>query len=171
MPSEIGHMKQLVHLSLANNTLSTLPESIGLLTQLTTLKLNNNYLNKLPGSIGLLTKLQLLNVGSNVLKEIPVEIGQGCKALMVVDFGQNTGLRCLPAEMVGLKLLKRIGIEGCGLMTNFEDCVKEERVVRLVEVCARVIVRERVPVLYITSDRIKAYIQSYKLCAYCKGKT
>ena len=69
IPSEIGELTQLAHLSLTSDALTgTIPSEIGLLTQLTWLDFSDNSLTgTLPNEIGLLTQLMWLTVDSNNL--------------------------------------------------------------------------------------------------------
>ena len=71
LPSEIGQLKKLTHLSIFSNNLQTIPNTIGDLVHLQHLDLHSNNIQSLPLEIWSLTSLTMLNVSSNNLTAIP----------------------------------------------------------------------------------------------------
>lgn len=74
LPSQIGKLTALKHLSLNNGKLKFLPPEIGNLTNLEYLDLSDNQLEELPNEIGRLTKLKHLDVRNNNLHNLPDSI-------------------------------------------------------------------------------------------------
>ncbi|MFA6429230.1 MAG: leucine-rich repeat domain-containing protein [Patescibacteria group bacterium] len=68
-PSQIGQLRQLVHLDLSNNRLTGLPAELGQLKKLETLNVANNRLTGLPLELGNLTQLRVLDVSGNPYAE------------------------------------------------------------------------------------------------------
>ncbi|KAJ1821286.1 cysteinyl-tRNA synthetase, partial [Coemansia sp. RSA 2598] len=71
IPSSVGYLSNLVHLSCANNILSLIPIELTRLEKLTTLDLHNNNLKMLPPEIWLMPRLNSLNLSSNLLEQFP----------------------------------------------------------------------------------------------------
>ena len=87
IPSEIGDLINLNHLSLYGNQLTgSIPSEIGYLTNLTILKLGRNQLTgSIPSEIGNLTNLESMYLSNNQLTgEIPIEICNLNVELMVL---------------------------------------------------------------------------------------
>lgn len=106
LPAEIGRLKNLESLRLANNQLSHLPESIGELTRLRTLHLASNGLLTLPDSIGQLTNLEQLDLRDNKLSALPDGICTLSK-LRALQINVNR-LRRLPSEFGQLSNLHEL---------------------------------------------------------------
>ncbi|KAI9810355.1 MAG: cysteinyl-tRNA synthetase [Pycnora praestabilis] len=68
---QIGKLRKLEHLSIAQNQLSSLPPDIGFLHELRYLDVRENNLKKLPSEIWSCLRLDTLNVSSNVLESFP----------------------------------------------------------------------------------------------------
>ncbi len=88
LPSELCAIKTLEELLLDGNRLRILPPNLGVLTRLRTLSATRNNLLELPSSLGDLRKLRLLNVESNKLQKLPVELSR-CEMLEVLDCRKN----------------------------------------------------------------------------------
>ncbi|KAI9022543.1 hypothetical protein DFJ74DRAFT_96804 [Hyaloraphidium curvatum] len=166
IPSEIGHLQNLQILSVARNRLTELPDTIGYLAKLVELRAADNCLRSLPPSIGMLKKLTTLSAENNELASLPMEIG-GVTALVNLDLSGNP-IRTLPAEIGRLKFLRKLRLEECPLLTEFEypptnPCPS------LKELSARVIVRNQLPILQDTQEELKAYLASAQSCSFCGG--
>ena len=76
LTDELGQYKNLVILSLRNNSISgPIPLSIGNLSFLRSLNLQSNQINStLPQSFGLHSKLESLNIGLNKLEGVVLEV-------------------------------------------------------------------------------------------------
>lgn len=74
LPSKIGSLKHLRHLSIVANQLDAVPSEIGLLTSLQRLDLHDNNIMQLPEQIWTLSSLEYLNVASNLLEFFPKNI-------------------------------------------------------------------------------------------------
>ena len=107
-PKEIGELKNLQWLSLGNNQLSGLLKEIGELKNLEGLSLANNQLSEYPKEIGELKNLQWLYLDNNQLSEYPKEIGE-LKNLQELYLGNNQ-LSELPKEIGELKNLQRLSL-------------------------------------------------------------
>jgi hypothetical protein len=97
LPSEIGQLISLEELSLNHCGLESVPTEIGQLTSLTKLNLPDNNLSSLPVEIWQLSSLEYLNLGANNLSSLPIEIGQ-LGSLEHLSLNQNN-LSSLPAEI------------------------------------------------------------------------
>ena len=109
LPKEIGELKNLLALYLANNQLSKLPKEIGELKNLLELYLPNNQLSEYPKEIGELKNLQLLSLDNNQLSKLPKEIGEleNLKWLYLA----NNQLSELPKEIGELKNLQVLSLD------------------------------------------------------------
>nr|XP_023889548.1 receptor-like protein EIX2 [Quercus suber]POE64646.1 lrr receptor-like serine/threonine-protein kinase gso2 [Quercus suber] len=76
LTDELGVFKNLVHLSLWNNSISgPIPVSLGILSSLTFLDLSYNQFNEtLPQNFGQLSKLETLYIDSNMLEGVVSEV-------------------------------------------------------------------------------------------------
>lgn len=106
VPVEVGKLRSLQTLSLANNLLTQLPPEIGDLESLQFLYLHNNNLTKLPPAIGRLTSLRQLTVSTNNLTVLPPEIGN-LNALTALHLRSNN-LNSLPIEISRLGRLREL---------------------------------------------------------------
>lgn len=68
---EIGDLKNLTHLSLDNNSLTSLPSEIGRLKNISWIYLANNYLASLPPEIEALDKVIILDLRNNPIQFLP----------------------------------------------------------------------------------------------------
>lgn len=116
----LSSLRQLIKLSLSDNTLIRLPDDVYALTKLQTLMceycslvdlsprigalgclvelwLSQNSMTALPREIGLLARLRLLTLHSNKLATLPAEIG-ALTALVTLDLCHNA-LGWLPVSM------------------------------------------------------------------------
>jgi hypothetical protein len=93
LPTEIGSLISLTHLSLSNNQLETLPTEIGTLRGLIHLDLSNNQLTTLPGEEGRLINLQVLDLRNNSSLEKPDNIGR-----LRIDRVRRSGLYTIPVD-------------------------------------------------------------------------
>ncbi|KAJ3092752.1 Leucine-rich repeat-containing protein 63 [Quaeritorhiza haematococci] len=166
IPPEIGHMKNLTTLSVAKNRLTSLPDTIGYLTKLVELKASENQLKTIPATIGTLKKLTTLSLEHNQITELPQEIGS-LKTLISLDLSHNP-ITVLPAELGRLKFLRKLRLEECSLISEFE-VETTYTPPSLKELAARVIVRQQLPILKDTQDDLKAYLASAHACSFCGG--
>lgn len=109
VPSEIGKLKNLVHLSLYNNKIRSLPPEIGNLEQLETLNLRGNQLNSLPAEVSDLGNLRSLDISGNDLKSLPKELTKMTN-LEEIQAKEND-LETLPEKIGDLRSLRIFGLE------------------------------------------------------------
>ncbi|KAJ3695591.1 hypothetical protein LUZ60_000968 [Juncus effusus] len=92
LASQIGQLKNLVHLELYGNNISgEIPKEIGNLTKLLSLDLHsNNFECQIPSTLGNLSSLQFLRLDNNKLSgPIPLSL-TNLTALHVLDLSNNT---------------------------------------------------------------------------------
>ncbi|KAG9295588.1 hypothetical protein G9A89_000953 [Geosiphon pyriformis] len=166
IPPEIGHMKNLTALDVSENRLQTIPDTIGFLHKLVELKLSKNQLISIPSSIGSMKKLGTLYLDHNRITELPSEIGQ-IKDLVNLDVSHNP-LTVLPAEIGRLQYLRKLRIDDCPLQPGFVHELAHSPP-SLMELAARTIVRQQIPILQDTTQDIKNYLASAKKCSFCAG--
>ncbi len=109
-PPELGNLRTLKRLNAAGNNFRFLPAEIGNLSALEIVSFANNDLEQLPGKIGKLTRLSKLNLAGNQLTSLPVEIGN-LLSLVELDL-QNNLLVSLPFEMSKLPALLILFLHG-----------------------------------------------------------
>ncbi|MGB7784680.1 MAG: hypothetical protein WBL27_01135 [Salinimicrobium sp.] len=109
LPSEIGKLKNLVHLSLYSNNIESLPSEIGRLEQLETLNLRGNQLNSLPDEVEYLRNLKSLDISGNDLRTLPDEM---TKMTNLEEFqAKENDLETLPDRIGDLRRLRILGLE------------------------------------------------------------
>ncbi|KAF9433374.1 hypothetical protein BGZ76_009541 [Entomortierella beljakovae] len=143
-----------------------LPETINQLSKLVDLKLSFNQLECLPAGIGGLTKLGALYLDNNKLESIPSQIGQ-IKGLVNLDLSDNP-ITVLPAEVGKLQFLRRLKLDRCPLVEEFSHSPLQSPP-SLLELAARVIVRQNLAIPSKIVPHLKEYIQSAESCSFCEG--
>lgn len=114
LPSQMGALVSLTHLSLFKNQLTgSLPSQLGLLTGLQTLVVSGTTIGStLPRQLGALTKLQQLHLSSNkFIGSLPPWISQ-LEELTVLKLGQNILSGSLPTQLGQLSKLTDLSLEG-----------------------------------------------------------
>ena len=158
-------MKNLVHLSVENNNLKTLPDTIGYLTKLVEFRASKNKLSYIPTSFGCLKQLNLLDISDNCLEKIPTELGL-LKKLQVLELSRNQ-FKVIPEEIIRLVALKSLGVTDCPLFTY--PYPEIDRVLfSLKELSARVVVRHQIP-LPQSLNYLRNFIHSSNVCTFCGG--
>lgn len=103
----VGRLNALAKLHLQRNMLTTLPPEIGQLASLTRLDVANNCISLIPKEIKGLLQLRHLNLECNELHELPVEF----KFLAIEELVLNCNqFRLFPEPVLDLKRLKRLSI-------------------------------------------------------------
>ena len=123
LPSAMGDLTSLKHLSLWDNSLSgAIPAEIGKLTRLEGLLLRSNRLSgAIPSEIGNLTSLEVLWLANNSLSgAIPAEIGKLTRLEWLTLFN-NSLSGAIPAEIGKLTNLRRLLLGG-----NFTGAIPTE---------------------------------------------
>ena len=123
LPSAMGDLTSLKHLSLWDNSLSgAIPAEIGKLTRLEGLLLRSNRLSgAIPSEIGNLTSLEVLWLANNSLSgAIPAEIGKLTRLEWLTLFN-NSLSGAIPAEIGKLTNLRRLLLGG-----NFTGAIPAE---------------------------------------------
>ncbi|KAG0286874.1 hypothetical protein BGZ96_009099 [Linnemannia gamsii] len=166
IPPEIGFLRNLTLLDLSKNSLMTIPDSIRFLTKLIDLRLSGNFIDTLPPSIGELTKLTHLSLENNQLKRVPRQLGQ-LKALTHLVLDDNP-ITVLPAEVGQLQYLRRLKLERCPLVREFVHSPVHSPPT-LMELAARVILRQGMMVPPLMPSHLKAYLRSSQRCSFCDG--
>ncbi|KAG0378146.1 hypothetical protein BGX24_004611 [Mortierella sp. AD032] len=166
IPPEIGFLRNLTLLDLSKNSLMNIPDSIRFLTKLVDLRLSGNFIDSLPPSIGELTKLTHLSIENNQLKRIPRQLGQ-LKALTHLVLDDNP-ITVLPAEVGQLQYLRRLKLERCPLVREFVHSPVHSPPT-LMELAARVILRQRMVVPSLLPSHLKAYLRTSQRCSFCDG--
>ena len=103
--SPIISAKNICHLALSFNNITTLPNNIDNLQYLFYLNLNNNSISKIPEEICNLSNLRTLLLNSNNITELP-ECFYSMKNLVTVDLRNN------PLNAKTVESLKKMNIEG-----------------------------------------------------------
>ncbi len=114
IPTELGSLADLRHLSLRDNQLSgTIPTELGNLAKLQFLSLGNNELTgEIPAELGSLAKLQALGLWSNQLSgEIPAELGNLAK-LQSLRLSHNQLTSEIPTRLGDLIHLEDLNLSG-----------------------------------------------------------
>ncbi|KAI8080281.1 uncharacterized protein B0P05DRAFT_438202, partial [Gilbertella persicaria] len=185
LSSSIGHLNNLTKLDLSKNQLIYLPETLGQLVNLRVLNASKNQLEYLPDSITILPKLKALNVSHNKLSTLPQGIGSlpslivlilnhnqfthlpreiaKLKGMITLNVSHNP-LCSIPAEIATLKSLRKLTVEGCSFKTEFMH-TRAHDPPRLVEICARQIVKYQIPYPSHLSD----YFSRQQTCSFCSG--
>lgn len=109
LPSAIGLLTALTHLSLFNNSLSgALPSELGgQLTGLRSLTLRQNQFDSIPTQIGLLKNLTGLDLFNNSAKALPTELGL-LTDLKRLDISHNALTGWLPSEVFRMMNLTQL---------------------------------------------------------------
>ncbi|KAG0214870.1 hypothetical protein BGX33_001712 [Mortierella sp. NVP41] len=166
IPPEIGFLRNLTLLDLSNNSLMAIPDSIRFLTKLIDLKLSSNFIDTLPPSIGELSKLTHLSMENNQLKRVPRQLGQ-LKALTHLILDDNP-ITVLPGEIGQLQYLRRLSLERCPLVQEFVHSPVHSPPT-LMELAARVILRQGMVVPPLLPSHLKAYLRTSQKCSFCDG--
>ncbi|KAF9909201.1 hypothetical protein EC991_008962 [Linnemannia zychae] len=166
IPPEIGYLRNLTLLDLSKNSLMNIPDSIRFLTKLVDLRLSGNFIDSLPPCIGELTKLTHLSVENNQLKRLPRQLGQ-LKALTHLVLDDNP-ITVLPAEVGQLQYLRRLKLDRCPLVREFVHSPVHSPPT-LMELAARVILRQGMVVPPLLPSHLKAYLRTSQRCSFCDG--
>ena len=110
VPTSIGKLTNLERLTIAANSLKTLPEEVGHLKKLTLLNLGNNLIEEFPSVIFKLINLEELILTINNLVNVPKDI-VSLKTLKILQLNNNE-LTTFPIEILGLFNLKMLGLMG-----------------------------------------------------------
>ncbi|KAF9966781.1 hypothetical protein BGZ70_001283 [Mortierella alpina] len=166
VPTEIGFLRNLTLLDLSKNSLTSLPDSIRHLTKLVDLRLSHNFLEVVPPAIGEFSKLTSLQLDNNRLERIPAQIGK-IKGLAHLNL-ENNPLTILPAEIGHLQYLRRLRIDNCPLLQRLVHSSVHSPPT-LLELAARVVVRQRVVVPNLLPEHLRAYLKTSQRCSFCEG--
>ncbi|KAL0096975.1 hypothetical protein J3Q64DRAFT_1710419 [Phycomyces blakesleeanus] len=166
LPLEIGYLKNLRVLNAAHNQLQALPDTIAYLSRLKAINVGYNELALIPSFIGRLSKIVAIIVNNNLLTEIPKELGN-LNDLISLNVSHNP-LKSIPAEIAALKSLRKLHAEGCSFVTEFVHNLASNPP-SLLETCARIAVRNGLPVPVSLPQHLKEYIGKSKECSYCHG--
>lgn len=109
IPTEIGELKSLETFLIQSNYISEIPTELGLLNNLNILDMSNNNIYYLPDQLSLLNSLTMLNMAFNKLVDIPSSIGK-MENLTYLDVSYNF-LEEIPSEMGKLKKLEILNLE------------------------------------------------------------
>jgi len=104
IPSEMGNLPEVKHLSVGSNNISgEVPSELSVMQELISLHIGGNVLTKtIPTELGLLTSLSHLNLGHNEFTgPIPSELGH-LKNLVSLDYGANALTGTIPTELSSL---------------------------------------------------------------------
>lgn len=111
LPESLRQLKQLQHLVLSDNKLTTfLPEWLGQLTQLQSLYLSYSKLTTLPKWLGQLTQLQVLDISFTRLMVVPDWLGKLTQLKMLRLRGNR--LATLPESLGEFTQLKSLDLTG-----------------------------------------------------------
>ncbi|KAL7548424.1 hypothetical protein ACHAWF_011714 [Thalassiosira exigua] len=117
LPPELNDFSAtLLHLSMSNNQLSSIPEAIGNLILLQSLDVSLNRIEHIDGAIGKCIRLRRLNASKNRLEALPPDIGR-CILLEEVDASDNL-LKFLPEEMLSLIVVTKIDVRNNDRLTS-----------------------------------------------------
>merc|ERR1740136_601137 len=93
LPSEIGLLKELLHINLQENAIQTLPVEMGALTKVLTIDLSHNSLRSLPHEFCLMKSLSWLDISnlgeleaaSNEISRFHRDLCHGLSSLVRLD--------------------------------------------------------------------------------------
>ena len=88
LPSFVGHLKDLLTLTVSHCGLCLLPDEMGQLTELKYLDLSFNALESLPESLGQCVHMQTINLSHNKLRALPL-FEKGLETLRRLDISHN----------------------------------------------------------------------------------
>ena len=120
IPPEIGNLKDLMILDLAENFLSgSIPSELMKLDKLGRLELSNNLLSgSIPPELGLTSRIWSLSLNNNQLTgQIPAEIGQA-RSLWILSLSGNQLSGPIPGELGSLYQLTRLSLSSNPLSGN-----------------------------------------------------
>ncbi|KAF9985597.1 hypothetical protein BGZ75_002744 [Mortierella antarctica] len=166
VPTEIGFLRNLTLLDLSKNSLTSLPDSIRYLTKLVDLRLSHNFLEVVPSAIGEFSKLTSLQLDNNRLERIPAQIGR-IKSLAHLNL-ENNPITILPAEIGHLQYLRRLRLDNCPLLQRLVHSSLHSPPT-LLELAARVVVRQRVSVPNLLPEHLRTYLKTSQPCSFCEG--
>ncbi|KAF9292048.1 hypothetical protein BGZ68_000616 [Mortierella alpina] len=166
VPTEIGFLRNLTLLDLSKNSLTSLPDSIRYLTKLVDLRLSHNFIEVVPPAIGEFSKLTSLQLDNNRLERIPAQIGK-IKGLAQLNL-ENNPITILPAEIGHLQYLRRLRIDNCPLLQRLVHSSVHSPPT-LLELAARVVVRQRVVVPNLLPEHLRTYLKTSQQCSFCEG--
>ncbi|KAI8335494.1 hypothetical protein BC941DRAFT_472151 [Chlamydoabsidia padenii] len=118
LPDSIGQLQQLEILLISRNQLRRLPNTIQYLTRLIELDLSYNQLQSIT-CLGNLSSLCTLQLAHNRLSSLPSDMA-GMKRLVTMDLTRNP-LPILPAEITQLSSLRRLKLDYCHNLLNYEE--------------------------------------------------
>lgn len=123
LPPSLSRANKLTYLDVSNNRLEQLEHAdLGGLKHLLKLNLANNRLNHLPGYFGAYTALRTLNISSNFLEQFPTFL---CKLESLVDLDLSFNLiSTLPDDIGKLRNLEKFLITNNRLSGTFPDSFK-----------------------------------------------
>ncbi|KAL2629507.1 hypothetical protein R1flu_014193 [Riccia fluitans] len=132
LPDTLGNLPNLQRLSLEYTNVKELPSSIGELQCLEHLTVSNLQLQELPASLGRLEKLQVLKVSFSDLKELPASIGdlESLERLTVCSMR----LQGLPSRLGGMAALQMLEVSLCRELTSFPDSLGELKALRELQI-------------------------------------
>ncbi|KAI9023105.1 hypothetical protein CLU79DRAFT_858373 [Phycomyces nitens] len=166
LPLEIGYLKNLRVLNAAHNQLQALPDTIAYLSNLRAINVGHNQLTLIPPFIGHLSKMVAIIVNNNLLTKIPTELGN-LNRLISLNVSHNP-LKSIPAEIASLKSLRKLHAEDCSFVTEFVHSPLSNPL-SLLETCARITVRNMLPIPVNLPQHLKEYIGQSKECSFCHG--
>jgi hypothetical protein len=166
LPPEIGQLKRLVVLDLAQNSLESLPTTVGRLGHLQELNLSQNKLDHVPSCVSTLTKLQILLLDYNRVRELPGELSRLTQLVQLSISGNP--IKILPVEISRLEDLQKLQLDGCPIARNIKS-TSLQQAMSLQEICARTIVRRNVCIDADTPPHLITYISLFQTCSFCHG--
>lgn len=87
LPACLGHLTELIELSLAGNNLAQLSDNVGLIPNLEIINLSNNHFEELPPAVLQLKNLRTLDLRHNDLRDLPEGIEQLRRLQTVYIYG------------------------------------------------------------------------------------
>lgn len=164
LPEEIGHLRHLESLQLSNNQLTSLPDSLCHLSKLRELKVANNHIKHLTPFISHLRRLHILDLENNRLKEFTLNLNQ-LTNLNMLDLSHNP-ISILPVEVVRLKSLRRLRLEGCAFTDSPQHSLVHDPP-SLRELCARLMIKNEMTTC--TNTALQHYMTTSSPCSFCHG--
>jgi len=177
LPSAIGLLGNLQILSLGRNKLRELPDCFAKMDKLVELRLEGNKLKRLPVSMSKMISLRELDISGNCFKELPRFLAN-ISSLTVLDACRNK-IECIPAELLQVRNLRRILLDGNPLLLRDSDLSKrmnqkthsQNKLLTLQELAGQRLICDDVSIKIksIMPFRIEELLASTERCCHCYG--
>lgn len=124
IPTGISALSDLEYFEVVANSLTILPEDLEGCSKLTDLIVSRNRLLQLPPRMDQLKELKRLDLHFNLITEWPTDLNNLAK-LKWLNLADNKLQSKLPEEIIGMRSLKKLILNGNGLMPGVPAAITE----------------------------------------------